>query len=95
MKDSLSQIIWCKARVCPLKTRTLPEMELESARLLALSMAHLSNLLDIPQYNCHCWTDSQIVLAWLQKPLHKLVTFVANKEWQPPIMLFLKYPGDM
>lgn len=73
------QLVWCKARVSPLKQRTLPEMELEAARLLAMALAHLSTTLEVPLLRCSAWTDSEIVLAWMQKPLHKLTTFVANR----------------
>ncbi len=72
-------LLCSKARVCPLKTRTLPELELEAAKLLAQLLSHTAAALKIPINNSMCWSDSMIALSWMQKPLHKLITFVANR----------------
>ncbi len=77
--DGTCNLVFCRARVCPLKQRTLPEMELEAAKLLALATAHVAQTLQIPLSNCRCWSDSMIVLAWLKKPLQKLKVVVANR----------------
>ncbi len=77
--DGTCNLVFCRARVCPLKQRTLPEMELEAAKLLALATAHVAQTLQIPLSNCRCWSDRMIVLAWLKKPLQKLKVFVANR----------------
>ncbi len=77
--DGTCNLVFCRARVCPLKQRTLPEMELEAAKLLALATAHVVQTLQIPLSNCRCWSDSMIVLAWLKKSLQKLKVFVANR----------------
>ncbi len=61
--DGTTNLIFAKARVCPVKSRTLPELELESAKLLAQMTAHVANILAIPLSQCKCWTDSVIVLA--------------------------------
>ncbi len=74
-----SHIICSKARVCPLKLRTIPELELEAAKLLAKLLHHVAGVLNIPLSNIVPWTDSSIVLAWLLQPPNKLKTFVCNR----------------
>ncbi len=46
-----------QARVCPLKARTLPELELEGAKLVAQLLAHTAEVLHIPLTNCFCWSN--------------------------------------
>ncbi len=55
--NSQSQVIWCQARVFPLKQRTLPEMELEAPRLLATSLrnfGHSTTQLSLLDGFSHC-----------------------------------------
>ena len=66
MTTSVS-LITSKARVLPVKAITIPRAEL-TAKLLHISQAQI-----------FAWTDSTIVLCWLQKPSSSLKTFVANR----------------
>ncbi len=74
-----SKLIFSKARVAPLKKRTIPQLELEAAKLLAQLLAHVCEVFQLPMKAVVAWTDSAIILAWLQQPVHKLKTFVANQ----------------
>ncbi|CAG2219532.1 unnamed protein product [Mytilus edulis] len=72
-----SALVMAKNRVAPLKSVTLPNLELMAA-LRARLAKHLIQNLHIGNLQINFWCDSQIVLKWLQstKPLKK---FVANR----------------
>ena len=78
MTTSVS-LITAKARVLPVKAITIPRAELTAAHLLAKLLEHVAKLLHISQAQIFAWTDSTIVLCWLQKPSSSLKTFVANR----------------
>ena len=54
-------------------------MELEGALLLSKLLSAAAKDLNIPSHSVFAWTDSTIVLGWLQKPLHNLKTYVAHR----------------
>ena len=72
-------IMLSKCRVAPLEKRTIPRMELEGALLLSKLFSVAANDLNIPRHSVFAWTDSTIVLVWLQNPLHSLKNYVAHR----------------
>ncbi|KAJ2942864.1 hypothetical protein O0L34_g15054 [Tuta absoluta] len=77
------RLVMAKSKVAPVRTRwTIPKLELAGAALLTRLLHHVaSNLrgtinLDETVY---AWTDSRIVLCWLQTLVHTLEVFVANR----------------
>ncbi|XP_053406534.1 uncharacterized protein LOC123530253 [Mercenaria mercenaria] len=71
--EKQTRILMAKNRVAPLKTLTLPQLELMAALIGARLASHLQKSLQTP--NVTFWSDSQIVLHWLttSKPLKRFV----------------------
>ncbi len=67
-----------KSRVMLLKALTI-SIELQAALLLTKLLIYLASPIQVPIQDCYAWSDSQIVLHWLNKPPSKLQQFVLNR----------------
>lgn len=72
-------LICSKGRVAPLKVVTIPRLELMVAHLSAQLVSKICKKLDIIIKKIYYWTDSTIVLAWLNKPPNQLKPFVSHR----------------
>lgn len=75
-QENQSRLVMAKNRVSPIKTLTLPQLELMGAVVGAHLANHLQSSFQVKE--TFFWTDSQIVLYWLTstKPLKR---FVSNR----------------
>lgn len=74
-----SELLCSKSRVAPIKLITIPRLELCAVSLgckLLSQVKRISMLQGVPVF---LWTDSEIVLHWIRKPMGQLKLFVANR----------------
>ncbi|XP_075157839.1 uncharacterized protein LOC142231104 [Haematobia irritans] len=72
-------LLTSKSRVAPVKSLSIPKLELCGAALLADVVESVVPSMKVTNYEIYKWTDSTIVLAWLRKPACHWKTFVANR----------------
>ena len=74
-----SNIVMAKSRLTPLKTLTIPRLELQAATLATRQDALLRRELDLDLEASQFWTDSTIVLQYISNQERRFHTFVANR----------------
>ena len=86
MEDSTgavhTSLITSKTRVAPIKRLTIPRLELNGVLIMARLLSHCMDVLDLPLSSVHAWTDSTIVLAWIQGNPHRFKVYIGNRVTQ-------------
>ncbi len=72
-------MVMSKSRLAPIKTITLPRLELSAARLGARLGHFLRHELDLPMERIQYWTDSTLTKQYITNDTHRMKVFVANR----------------
>ncbi|XP_043485178.1 uncharacterized protein LOC122513016 [Leptopilina heterotoma] len=75
----LVRLICARSRVAPLKSTSLPRLELCGALLLSTIFAKVTEALTVNIDECFFWSDSTIALAWIKGDSSRWQTFVGNR----------------
>ena len=68
-----------KTRVTPIKSLSIPRLELCGATLLAKLLTSVRKALSVLLDQVYAWSDSTIVLSWLDGSSRRFKTFVGNR----------------
>ena len=72
-------LLCSKSRVAPIKTRTIPRLELCAMQLLTKLYVQVSAALSVKINHTYFWSDSTIALNWINTSPNLLKVFVGNR----------------
>uniref|UniRef100_A0A1B0EWX2 Uncharacterized protein n=1 Tax=Phlebotomus papatasi TaxID=29031 RepID=A0A1B0EWX2_PHLPP len=70
-------MLTAKSKIAPIKTKTIPKLELCAATLGAKLVSKVSKTLKI--FKIYCWVDAKVVLAQIQSASDRQDVFTKNR----------------
>lgn len=82
--STVVSLVGTKTKMSPMKSATMPRLELCAAVLLAKWMSRVKNTLSSKLLidKLYAWSDSQVVLSWLTSRHSSFKMFVSNRVYQ-------------
>ena len=77
--DTSIHIVVSKSRVVPVRAQTILRLELCGEEIQSRLLVSVSSDLNIPLSSAFAWTNTSIVLGWLNESVNSLTPFVANR----------------
>ncbi|XP_022160980.1 uncharacterized protein LOC111027071, partial [Myzus persicae] len=74
-----SNLICAKSKVAPMKTLSLPRLELCAAQLLTRLAYKMISKMQLKLSKQHYWTDTKVTLCWIKSTSKKWKTFVSHR----------------
>jgi len=72
------KLVAAKTRVAPMKRQTIPKLELCGAVLTAKLLTTVAEDFNLDTAKLYAWTNSSIILGWLNSTPSRLKVYVAN-----------------
>ena len=72
-------LVAAKTHIVPKNKKTMPKLELEGAVLMSKLLKTVEIALQLPINAIHAYTDSTIVLQWIQSSPDRWPTYIANR----------------
>ena len=77
--DAHLSLVMGRKKVAPIKPLTMPRLELCGTIIVARLLQHVRGILKVPRSNIFTWTDSTVVLSWIQGNPRRFIPFIANR----------------
>lgn len=74
-----THLLASKSRVAPLKSMTIPRLELSAALILSELIHRINDIFESYVSRVYCWSDSSIVLCWINSSPSRWGVFVSHR----------------